>query len=178
MEEKTRSSQRPFAGKLISVRVDNVELANGHRATREVVEHPGAVGILAWDGGRVALVSQWRHAVGQELLEIPAGTLDPGESPRATAERELAEECGLAADAWEQGPSFFTAPGFCTERLTLFLATQLRDTTAEAPEDELLERSWLSLDEAMAAVDAGLVIDAKSVAGILWLANRLAAPAR
>jgi ADP-ribose pyrophosphatase len=178
MEERTTSSQRPFTGKLISVRVDTVLLANGHRATREVVEHPGAVGILAWDGDRVALVSQWRHAVGQELLEIPAGTLDPGESPRATAERELAEECGLAADAWEQGPSFFTAPGFCTERLTLFLATQLRETTAESPEDELLERSWHSLDEAMAAVDAGLVIDAKSVAGILWLANRLAAPAR
>jgi ADP-ribose pyrophosphatase len=174
MKERTTSSQRPFEGKLISVRVDSVELANGHRATREVVEHPGAVGILPWDGGRVALVSQWRHAVGQELLEIPAGTLDPGEAPLATAERELGEECGLAADTWEEGPSFFTAPGFCTERLTLFLATRLRDVQVEAPEDELLERSWLSMADAMAAVDDGRVIDAKSVAGILWLAHRLA----
>jgi ADP-ribose pyrophosphatase len=120
------------------------------------------------------MVSQWRHATGREMLEIPAGTLDPDEKPRATAERELGEECGLAADAWEQGPSFFTAPGFCTERLTLFLATGLHATEATAPDDELLERSWMSLPDAMAAVDDGRVIDAKSVAGILWLAHRLA----
>jgi ADP-ribose pyrophosphatase len=173
MEERMTSSRRPFEGKLISVRVDQVELTNGRAATREVVEHPGAVGILAWDGERVALVSQWRHATGQTLLEIPAGTLDPGETPRTTAERELGEECGLAADDWEQGPSFFTAPGFCTERLTLFLATGLRDVEAEAAEDELLERSWLSLADAVGAIERGGLIDAKSVAGILWLAHRL-----
>ena len=80
MEERTIASTRPFTGKLISLRVDEVELANGHVATREVVEHPGAVGILAWDGTRLAMVSQWRHATGREMLEIPAGTLDPGES--------------------------------------------------------------------------------------------------
>jgi len=176
MEERTTGSTRPFHGQLISVRVDEVVLANGHAATREVVEHPGAVGILAWDGERLALVSQWRQATGQEMLEIPAGTLDPGESPRVTAERELGEECGLAADGWAEGPSFFTAPGFCTERLTLFLATGLRETDATPPDDELLEQSWLSLPEAMAAVDDGRVIDAKSVAGILWLAHRLGAP--
>ena len=122
------------------------------------------------------MVTQWRHATGREMLEIPAGTLDPGESPRATAERELGEECGLAADGWEEGPSFFTAPGFCTERLTLFLATGLRETDASGPDDELLEQSWLSLPDAMAAVDDGRIIDAKSVAGILWLARRLTPP--
>jgi ADP-ribose pyrophosphatase len=173
MGERIVSSERPFRGRLISVRVDRVELDNGHQASREIVEHPGAVGILAWDGARLALVRQWRQAAGQDLLEIPAGTLDPGESPRATAERELGEECGLAADTWEMGPSFFTAPGFCTERLTLFLATGLRDAEADAPEDELLERSWLSLADAATAVDEGRVIDAKSVAGILWLQRRL-----
>jgi ADP-ribose pyrophosphatase len=175
MGERVVSSERPFQGKLISVRVDQVLLDNGHRASREVVEHPGAVGILAWDGARVAMVSQWRQATGQQLLEIPAGTLDPGESPRGTAERELGEECGLAAERWDQGPSFFTAPGFCTERLTLFLATDLSDVEAHAPEDELLDRSWLTLVNALAAVDDGRVIDAKSVAGILWLAHRLSA---
>jgi ADP-ribose pyrophosphatase len=108
------------------------------------------------------------------MLEIPAGTLEPDESPRTTAERELAEECGLAADDWEQGPAFFTAPGFCTERLTLFLATGLRDHTVDAPEDEELELSWLSLADALAAVDDGRINDAKSVAGVLWLARRLA----
>lgn len=174
MEERTTDSTRAFEGKLISVRVDHVALANGHIATREVVEHPGAVGILAWDGARLAMVTQWRHATGQEMLEIPAGTLEPGEAPRTTAARELGEECALAARSWERGPSFFTAPGFCTERLTLFLATDLRDTDASGPDDELLEPSWLSLPDAAAAVDDGRVIDAKSVAGILWLARRLA----
>jgi ADP-ribose pyrophosphatase len=174
MEEQTISSQRPFEGKLISVRVDTVALSSGRTATREIVEHPGAVGILPWDGERLALVSQWRHATGATLLEIPAGTLEPGEAPRATAERELGEECALAAGHWEQGPSFFTAPGFCTERLTLFLATDLRDDDVDAPEDEELELSWLSLADAMAAVEYGRIVDAKSVAGILWLAQRVA----
>ena len=173
MEERTISTGRPFKGKLISVRVDTVALPSGRTTTREIVEHPGAVGILPWDGERLALVRQWRHATGATMLEIPAGTLEAGEAPRATAERELAEECGLAADHWEQGPSFFTAPGFCTERLTLFLATGLRERVAAAAEDEELERSWLPLAEALAAVDDGRIADAKSVAGVLWLAHRL-----
>ena len=177
MEERTTESTRAFDGKLISVRVDQVVMANGHAARREVVEHPGAVGILAWDGARLAMVTQWRHATRQEMLEIPAGTLDPGEAPRTTAERELGEECSLAAATWEEGPSFFTAPGFCTERLTLFLATDLRETDATGPDDELLEGSWLTLEDAVAAIDDGRVIDAKSVAGILWLAHRLATDA-
>jgi len=94
MEEQTIASQRPFEGKLISVRVDTVALPSGRTATREIVEHPGAVGILPWDGARLALVRQWRHATGAVMLEIPAGTLEPDESPRTAAERELAEECG------------------------------------------------------------------------------------
>jgi ADP-ribose pyrophosphatase len=172
-EERTTASARAFEGRLISVRVDTVRLASGREATREVVEHPGAVGILAWDGARLALVRQWRHPAGQALLEIPAGTLDPGEEPLATARRELAEECALGAAAWEAGPSFYTAPGFCTERLSLFLATGLEPARVEAPEDEELELSWMALAEALAAVDDGTIRDAKSVAGVLWLARRL-----
>ncbi|HEY7527085.1 MAG TPA: NUDIX hydrolase [Candidatus Limnocylindria bacterium] len=173
MQEQTIASRRPFEGKLISVRVDTVELSSGRTATREIVEHPGAVGILPWDGERLALVRQWRHATGVVMLEIPAGTLEADEAPRATAERELAEECGLAADGWEEGPSFFTAPGFCTERLTLFLASGLREHRVDAPEDEELELVWLSLADAVAAVQDGRLRDAKSVAGVLWLAHRL-----
>jgi ADP-ribose pyrophosphatase len=173
MEERTISSRRAFDGKLISVRVDTVALPSGRSATREVVEHPGAVAILAWDGARIALVSQWRHPAAATMLEIPAGTLEPGEAPPVTAERELGEECGLAADHWEPGPSFYTAPGFCTERLTLFLATGLREEPFDSPEDENVELSWLTLADAQAAIDDGRIIDAKSVAGILWLAHRV-----
>jgi ADP-ribose pyrophosphatase len=176
-EERVVASQRPWTGRLIGVRVDEVRLSSGRTAHREVVEHPGAVGILAWDGQRLAMVRQWRHAAGGALLEIPAGTLDPGEEPQATAIRELAEECGRAASSWEAGPSFFTAPGFCTERLTIFLARDLRPEDAVAPDDEELELAWLTIDKALAAIDSGEVADAKSIAGILWLARRLAGPA-
>ncbi len=105
--------------------------------------------------------------------KIPAGTLDADEQPRAAAERELAEECGLAAGRWEEGPTIFTAPGFSTERLTLFLATELTPVAVEPPDDEALERSWVALPELLAAADAGRIVDAKSLVGIYWLARRL-----
>jgi ADP-ribose pyrophosphatase len=173
MEERTVSSREAFAGRLLKVRVDEVVMADGRPATREIIEHPGAVGILAWDGTRLAMVRQWRQAAARETLEIPAGTRDPGEEPRQTAERELAEECGVTAAAWEQGPAFFTAPGFCTEYLTLWLATNLSPTSVQGPDDEALERDWLTLDEALEGVAAGRINDAKSLVGILWLARRL-----
>lgn len=172
MPERTVSSRRAFSGRLLSLRVDEVELESGRRATREVVEHPGAVAVLAWDGERLAAVRQWRQAAGAELLEIPAGTLEPGESPLITAQRELAEECGLTAARWEEGPRFYTAPGFSTELLTLFLATDLHAVDVPPPEDEALERSWLTLADALAAIDDGRIRDAKSLVGILWLARR------
>ena len=171
MPERTVSSRRAFSGRLLALRVDEVELDSGRRAVREVVEHPGAVAILAYDGERLAMVRQWRQAADSELLEIPAGTLEPGEAPLVTAQRELAEECGLDAAHWEEGPSFYTAPGFSTELLTLFLATDLHAVEMEAPDDEALERSWLSLPDAVAAIEAGTIRDAKSLVGILWLAR-------
>ncbi|MGZ6213339.1 MAG: NUDIX domain-containing protein [Candidatus Limnocylindria bacterium] len=174
MPERTVSSRRAFSGRLLSLRVDEVELESGRRATREVVEHPGAVAILAWDGGRLAAVRQWRQAADAELLEIPAGTCEPGESRLGTAQRELAEECGLTAANWEEGPAFYTAPGFSTELLTLFLATDLSAVDAHPPEDEALVRSWLTLAEAVASAEDGRIRDAKSLVGILWLDHRLA----
>ncbi len=171
--ERTLRSVRAFKGGLISLRVDEVERAGGGLATREIVEHPGAVAVIAWDGARLAMVRQWRHAAAQTLLEIPAGTTEPDEEPMATARRELAEEMGIGAGSWVTGPSFFTAPGFCTERLTLFLATELHPDETPPPDDEQIERSWLTLEEALEAVDRGAVMDAKSIAGILWLARRV-----
>jgi ADP-ribose pyrophosphatase len=175
MEERTLSSTYPWAGRYIRVRADEIERSDGHRTTREIIEHPGAVAMLAWDGERLAMVRQWRHATGRVLLEIPAGTAEPGEPPEETARRELAEEVGLSATTWVEGPSFFTAPGFCTELMHLYLATGLADASAEADADELIERSWLALPDALAAVDDGRIVDAKSIAGIGWLARRLGA---
>jgi ADP-ribose diphosphatase len=179
MAERTVRTDRVYHGRLLSLRVDEVELASGRHTTREIVEHPGAVGILAWDGSRLALVRQWRQPAGTTLLEIPAGTREPGEAPASTAARELAEEVGVSAGSWEAGPEFYTAPGFCTELLSLHLATDLRiDRGAEPEADEELDLEWRSLDAAVAAIDAGEIRDAKSVAGILWLARRLAGVSR
>lgn len=178
MPERTVSSRQAFTGRLLNLRVDEVALESGRRASREVVEHPGAVAILAWDGERLAAVRQWRQAAGAELLEIPAGTREPGEAPLLTAQRELAEECGLAAVSWEEGPVFYTAPGFSTELLTLFLATELHPVDVAPPEDEALERSWLTLPDALAAMDDGRIRDAKSLVGVLWLARHLAVERR
>lgn len=175
MPERTLSSRRAFTGRLLALRVDEVELESGKHATREVVEHPGAVAILAWDGERLAAVRQWRQAAAADLLEIPAGTCEPGESRLVTAQRELAEECGLRAARWEEGPAFYTAPGFSTELLTLFMATDLETVDVSPPEDEALERSWLALPDALAAIDDGRIRDAKSLVGILWLSRRLSA---
>lgn len=171
--ERTVRTARAFDGRLINLRVDEIERADGSRATREIVEHPGAVAILAWDGSRLAMVRQWRHAAGAPLLEIPAGTMEPDEDPLGTARRELAEEMGVAAAVWTMGLSFFTAPGFCTERLTLFLAADLTVAEVPVPEDELIEREWLPLGDALAAIDDGRIVDAKSIAGILWFAARM-----
>jgi len=175
MEERTVSTTRPWTGRRVGVRIDEVERADGRRTSREVVEHPGAVALLAWDGERLAMVRQWRHATGQILLEIPAGTLEPGEPPAETARRELAEEVGLAASAWTEGPRFYTAPGFCTELMHVYLATDLRDERADADEDEDLEPSWMTLPEVLGAIDDGGIVDAKTMAAVGWLARRLLA---
>jgi ADP-ribose pyrophosphatase len=173
MEERTISSEHPWRGSRIAVRVDEVERPDGHRTRREIVEHPGAVAILAWDGERLAMVSQWRHATGGPLLEIPAGTLEPDELPAETARRELAEECGLAAARWEDGPRFYTAPGFFTELMHLYLATDLTEAPSLADPDEQLEPSWMTLGDALEAIDDGRIVDAKSLAAVGWLARHL-----
>ena len=174
MDERTLGTTHPWIGKRIRVRVDEVERSDGHRTTREIVEHPGAVAILAWDGERLAMVRQWRHATGQVLLEIPAGTLEPDEPPAETARRELAEEVGLAAGTWTPGPQFYTAPGFCDELMHLYLATDLHDdASGEADADEVLEPAWMTMPEALAAIEDGGIRDAKTIVGVSWLARRL-----
>lgn len=168
-----RSSRDAFVGRLVKVRVDEVEMPGGTVATREVVEHRGAVAIAAIDGeGQVVLIDQYRHPHGRRLLELPAGLLDvDGEKPAATAQRELAEEVHLAAGSWSVLLDVATSPGMTDEVVRVFLATDLRELAADghdAPDDEesdvVVRR--VALDEAIRMALAGEIINGPTIAGI------------
>lgn len=133
---------------------------------REIVEHPGAVAIVAVDDeGMVALVRQRREAARKELLELPAGTLEDGEQPLASAKRELAEETGLTGGTWRELTAFYTTPGFCRERMYLFLAEGVQHGEASPEEDEQLELVRWRRDEIEGRL--GEIEDAKTLAGLL-----------
>jgi 8-oxo-dGTP pyrophosphatase MutT (NUDIX family) len=172
-EFERTGGEEVYEGKIFSVWRETFRHEDGEEATRETVRHPGAVGMVAYDDDVVWLVRQPRESVGVgDLLEIPAGKLDEGgEDPLQTAQRELAEEIGKAADQWELLHEFFTTPGFADERFFLYLATDLSDRSADSGENERIEIvPWpLSrLHEAIAACH-----DAKSLIGLLLLAQRL-----
>lgn len=161
-------SREIYDGRVINVRVDEIEVKPGLNVRREVVAHPGAVVMLPIDGeGKILWVRQYRYAAQRSLLELPAGTLEKGETPEETACRELAEEAGFAAARWEKLGGFFSAPGFCEEYLYAFVATELTEEQADGDEDEDIEVVPLTLEESMARVAAGEVEDAKSLATLL-----------
>lgn len=163
-------------GRVVTLRVDDVRLPDGHIVVREVVDHPGAVVIAAVDvHGYVTLVRQYRHAVGQWLLELPAGTLEPGEEPLQTAMRELREEAGLVADRWDQLGTFFSSPGFLREAMHAFLARDLESVEAEPESDEDIALVRRSLTELLRGPDA--VPDSKSLATLLLVERHLAVEA-
>lgn len=166
------SSRMVYSGSVVSLRVDEVRAAKG-TVTREVVEHAGAVVMVALDDlGRVALARQYRHAVGRDLLEFPAGGLEPGEDPLEAARRELREETGLVAEEWAFLGSFFSSPGFLHEELHAFLAKSLRSTDQDLDEDEEIEVTWVSLDDLARGTPP--VSDAKTLAALVLLQRRLA----
>jgi len=171
--ERTLSSKRVYDGRLLRLRVDQVRLPNGRTTTREIVVHRGAVVIAALDDReRVLLVRQYRKAVEKTLLELPAGTLEAGENPEDCAFRELQEETGYRADTLEPIITFYTAPGYCSEHLYLYLATDLHREVSGAAEDESIEVVLLPLDEAPNLIRRGEICDAKSIVGLLLVADR------
>ncbi|OCH82280.1 NUDIX hydrolase [Gordonia sp. UCD-TK1] len=168
---EVKESRTVYDGAIITLRVDDVEMPGGRVAEREVVEHFGAVAILARDdAGRVAMVRQYRHPIGRRLLELPAGLLDQAdEEPLAAAQRELAEEADLAADSWHVLVDLALSPGFTDEALRLYLAEGLHHLDAAERVDEEADMSieWVPLDDAVAKVLSGEIVNATSVAGIL-----------
>ncbi len=182
-EERTITSSMQFSGHLVNLRVDTVRLPDGREARREVVEHPGAVALVAIDdAGCVVLVRQWRHPVGRVSLELPAGTLEPGEDIDTCARRELFEETGFYPRSVEKLVDIHVSPGYSNEVIHLFVARELQvQGDATLPEaagewvqdaDENLQTLTVPLREAVGSCLDGEISDAKTITGIL-LAHHL-----
>ena len=165
---KVLSSEVVFEGRVIKVRRDRLIDPAGNPLTREVVVYPGAVTIVARPAPEsVVLVRQYRHAVGKELLELPAGGIETGEDPEAAAVRELEEETGYRAGRIVERVRFWTTPGFTSELMYLYEADQLVRTAIHPDEDEAIETEIVHRDEAFAMIDDGRIQDAKSIVGLL-----------
>ncbi|BCJ85834.1 NUDIX domain-containing protein [Effusibacillus dendaii] len=169
LQEPTLKSETIYAGKVVKLQVDTVQLPNGHQAIREIVRHPGAVAILAiTDNGKVLLVRQFRKSCGRSLVEIPAGKLEKGEQPFDSAKRELMEETGYTASEWKHLHSMFTSPGFADEVIHLFLARGLRKGKQSLDQDEFLDLMEVDLAEAERLLAANEVADAKTITALYW----------
>jgi ADP-ribose pyrophosphatase len=175
MNEPTLLSSRlVHEGRIFDVTIDRVLLPHGREATLEVVRHDGSVVLLpVTDDRRLLLVRQYRHAVGRFLWELPAGSLEVGEDPESAAARECHEELGLIPSRLERLQTLFPTPGFCTEAMTFFQATGLRqpgpgDVMVHQDEDESIEVASFTVDEIRARILSGEIVDLKTVAGV-WL---------
>lgn len=166
--EKTIASTPIFDGKVIHVRVDDVELPNGKRAKRELIAHGGGVGIIAVnDEGKALMVSQYRIAAKSMMLEIPAGKLEKGEDPLECGKRELTEETGYRAEKYEFLGDYYATPGYCEEVLHLYLATGLEFVGQHLDPDEFLNVRTYALDELYGMVMDNKIYDAKTAIAIL-----------
>jgi ADP-ribose pyrophosphatase len=174
LSEKVITSERIYDGKVIRVRKDTVRLQNGAIGQRDIVEHHGAVAIVPMiDAETVLLVSQYRAAACKTLLEIPAGSMNKDEDSQTCAYRELIEETQYQAGKLARLFAMFSAPGFCTEKLTVFLATELSPKAGKPDEDEFIDVRKVKLADAVRMIDTGEIEDAKSIAGLLAVARRL-----
>ena len=161
-----------FDGRIVKLSVDRVRLPNGNVAELEIIRHQGAAAAVPVDAdGRVLLVRQYRHAAGGWLLEIPAGKLDPGESPETCALREVEEETGFRPERLIPMGWIFTTPGFTDEKIWLFAATGLREAKQKLEDDEVLTVERLPLDRAVALATNGEMRDAKSVCALLRVSH-------
>lgn len=167
--ERVLASRRLYEGRVVNLRLDTVELPGGRKATREVVEHGDVVAVVPLlEGEDVLLVRQYRLPTGQTLLEVPAGGVDEGETAEEAARRELEEECGQRAGHLGRLSGFYVSPGYCSEYVHVFLATELEPTQARPDADEQISVARLPLAEALRLVRGGEIRDGKSMIGLMW----------
>jgi ADP-ribose pyrophosphatase len=173
LREEMQARRPVYDGRLLHVFEDTIHLPSGREARREVVEHPGAVAVVATAAdGRMVLVRQWRHAMRRALWEIPAGTREPGEDPGATARRELAEETGYTAASWRELGCAAVSPGYSSEEIWFFLARELTSGESAPDGDELLDVELFSADD-IARMAADGDVDLKTVSGLALAGIRL-----
>ncbi|WP_414043003.1 NUDIX hydrolase [Macrococcus sp. EM39E] len=170
LTERTISKELILDGRVLRVERHQVELPNGKESMREVVLHPGAVAIIAMKNNKLLLVEQYRKAPEVNLIEIPAGKVDPGEERRNTALRELEEETGFTSKTMELVNEFYVSPGFCDEYISLYEAGELIESnTLKADDDEFVVKHWLSIQEANEWIKQGKIKDAKTIIAIQYL---------
>jgi len=166
--EETLSSQLIYEGRAVKLRVDSVRLGNGRQTTREIVEHSDCIAVVVIDqNDNVLLVKQFRKPVEKELLEIPAGGIDAGEDPEEAVSRELREEIGYMPKSVRRLGGFYSAPGYCSEYLYLYLATKLVPSQLTAEDTEEINVVRVPIEEIPDLIASGRICDAKSIAGLL-----------
>ena len=175
-QAKAISSRVAYRGPVFYVTTDRVQEPGGIAVRRDVVRHSGSVVVMAVDGTghepRVLLARQYRHPAQDYLWELPAGRIDPGESALSGAKRELEEETGYTADHWERALFFYSSPGFLDETMTVYLATGLKRGQAKPEEDEIIQKRMFPLSQLLRMVMKGAIRDGKTIAGVLWLAEK------
>jgi ADP-ribose pyrophosphatase len=167
-EEQTLSSRLIYDGRAVRLRVDTVRMPSGRETTREIVEHSDCVAVIAVDDkDNVLLVNQFRKPVEKELLEIPAGGIEPGEEPVDCVRREMREETGFLPRKVERLGGFYSTPGYCTEYLYLYLASDLVPSPLQAEDSESIRLVRMPLAQIPGLITSGSICDAKSIAGLL-----------
>jgi ADP-ribose pyrophosphatase len=171
------SSKTAFRGPVFSVMTDHVHEPGNVRARRDVIRHSGSIVVLPLDDSgrtpRVLLERQYRYAAGMRMWELPAGRVDPGENHLAAAKRELIEETGYTAARWQKALFFYVSPGFLDESMTVYLASGLRKGVAQPEEDERIALRFFPLRQAVRMATSGKIVDAKTIASLLWLEKKL-----
>jgi ADP-ribose pyrophosphatase len=168
MKFRVEAEREIHQARIIRLVARDLVLPNGRRTTFTIVEHPGAVAIVpVHRNGDVILLRQFRPSIGEEIFEIPAGTIEKGESPLATAKREIIEETGFKAKQWAKIAEFYTAPGFCTELMHVYVARGLSPASAEGDADEILRPVRMSIDAALRLIGSKKIRDAKTIAGLM-----------